>query len=245
MLLAAGFGTRLRPVTDHVPKALVPVDGRPLLDYWLHALFAADIERVLVNTHYLADQVSEFVEGSRFSDRVDLIYEETLLGTAGTVRQNADFARGEPCLVAHADNLCICDFHAFLDFHNTRPSQVAMTLMSFDAPDPTQCGIIEQDNQHIVRNFYEKVENPPSNRANAAVYVMEPEVIDFIRNIEQATPDISIDIIPNFMGHIQAWHNSRYHVDVGTLATYGMAQIAIREQLTFMRDMNWFGGNTG
>ncbi|POF34347.1 nucleotidyltransferase family protein [Roseibium marinum] len=240
ILLAAGFGTRLQPVTDHVPKALVPIDGRPLLEYWLHSLFNSGIEEILINTHYLADQVNELVARSSFRDRIVVVHEKTLLGTAGTIRQNADFCIDGPCIVAHADNLCICDFNAFKAGHENRPASAAMTMMTFEAPDPTQCGIVICDEDGLVREFHEKVPNPPGTRASAAVYIMEPEVVRFIDQMDLESPDLSIDVIPKFLGRIFAWHNDRYHMDIGTLQTYGLAQLDIREQRTFMKAQNWF-----
>src|SRR5579863_4066102 len=88
LLLAAGLGTRLRPVTDSVPKCLVPIQGRPLLDYWLELLLPAPIERVLVNTYYLADQVRAYHAASPWRARVDLVHEAVLFGTGGTVLAN-------------------------------------------------------------------------------------------------------------------------------------------------------------
>src|SRR3954465_6326893 len=95
LLLAAGIGSRLRPITDTTPKCLVEVQGRPLLDYWLDLVFEGGIERVLLNTHWLAPQVEAHVAKSRWADRIDLVYEETLLGTGGTVLANRDWFQGE------------------------------------------------------------------------------------------------------------------------------------------------------
>ncbi|MGH9203514.1 MAG: sugar phosphate nucleotidyltransferase, partial [Vicinamibacterales bacterium] len=84
LLLAAGYGTRLKPLTDAVPKCLVPIRGRPLLDYWLDLLFTDGIEAALINTHHLADRVQAFVAASRWKSRVTLVHEDSLLGTGGT-----------------------------------------------------------------------------------------------------------------------------------------------------------------
>src|SRR5690242_16196932 len=101
LLLAAGMGTRLRPLTDSVPKAMVDIAGRPLLDRWLAMLFAGGIERVLVNTHYLAPVVENFVRSSRWSGSVDLVDEKLLLGTGGTLMANRAWFGGGPLLVTH------------------------------------------------------------------------------------------------------------------------------------------------
>ena len=81
LLLAAGIGSRLRPLTDTTPKCLVRVHDRPLLDYWLDLVFAGGIERALLNTHWLAEQVREHVASSPWRSRIDLVHEDELLGT--------------------------------------------------------------------------------------------------------------------------------------------------------------------
>ena len=86
LLLAAGLGTRLRPITDSVPKCLVPIRGRPLLGYWFDILFRGGVDRALVNLHYHADAVRSFIPASPWRGRIETVYEEKLLGTAGTAR---------------------------------------------------------------------------------------------------------------------------------------------------------------
>src|SRR5258707_13083770 len=105
LLLAAGIGSRLLPITATTPKCLVVINGRPLLDYWLELLFGAGIERVLVNTHWLAEQVGAYARTSRWASRVDLVHEAELLGTAGTVLANREWFQRPPFICAHADNV--------------------------------------------------------------------------------------------------------------------------------------------
>lgn len=96
ILLAAGVGSRLRPLTDHTPKCLVPVGGRPLLAIWFDALVRHGVTEVLLNTHHLADRVGEFVATHTPRGlRVTLFHEPVLLGSAGTVKANRDFVAGE------------------------------------------------------------------------------------------------------------------------------------------------------
>src|SRR4051812_1294147 len=105
LLLAAGRGIRLRPITDTIPKCLVPIHGRPLLDYWLDRLLSNKIDRVLINTHYLADLVRAHAAASPWRSRIDLVHEDELLGTGGTIIANRTFFGRAPFLVGHADNL--------------------------------------------------------------------------------------------------------------------------------------------
>lgn len=217
LLLSAGLGTRLRPITDRVPKCLVPIHGKPLLGYWLDMLFpSGEIERILINTHYLADAVNGFVAASRWRDSIDLVNEDRLLGTGGTVLGNRKYFEGGPFIVAHADNLTRFDVAAFALAHARRPDGVDITMMTFDTDMPRNCGIVELDERGVVVGFHEKVANPPGNHANAAVYIFEPSVIDFLASIGKEVIDISTEVIPEYLGRMHAFHNSDYHRDIGT-----------------------------
>src|SRR5687767_4417606 len=112
LLLAGGLGTRLRPLTDTTPKCLVPIRGRPLLDYWFDAFVRAGIADVLINTHHLPDQVRAYIGQKNASGqfRVAEAYEPTLLGSAGTHHANRDWIKtGDTALIVYADNLSDVD----------------------------------------------------------------------------------------------------------------------------------------
>lgn len=224
LLLAAGLGTRLRPFTDRIPKCLVPIRGRPLLEYWLELLLDDAIEKVLVNTHHLPEAVREFVSESPWRDRITLVHEEVLLGTGGTILRNRDFFCGQPFLVAHADNLTRFDVTAFLHRHAHRPGGTVMTMMTFDTDSPQSCGIVEEDDRGVVIGFHEKVRQPPGNRANGAVYVFEPDILDFLDSVKKDVIDLSTEVIPHFIGRICTYHNSVYHRDIGTLESLRRAE---------------------
>jgi mannose-1-phosphate guanylyltransferase len=224
VLLAAGLGTRMRPLTDVLPKCLAPIRGRPLLEYWFRLLFESEVDRVLVNTHAHAHLVEAYVRSSPWSGQVRTVHERQLLGTGGTLVRNLDFFGDTSVLVAHADNLTQFSLHDFLAAHAARPSRAALTMMTFTTPVPESCGIVTTDARGIVTGFFEKVSHPPGNRANAAVYMMEPEVIRFALDLRKPSVDISTEVLPNFVGRIATWHNGIYHRDIGTLASWREAQ---------------------
>lgn len=228
LLLAAGLGTRLRPLTDRVPKCLVPIRGRPLLAYWLDLLLGAGIERVVVNTHYLPEQVAAFLSTSPHAGRVQAAYEPELLGTGGSIlRHHAAMGPG-PFLVAHADNLSRFDVGAFLACHRARPADCEATMMTFETETPSSCGIVEVDRQGVVTSFAEKPSAPRSRLANGAVYVLEPSVLERLRALGRATADLSTEILPGLVGHMVAFHNAVYHRDIGSPAAYAQAQLDTR-----------------
>jgi mannose-1-phosphate guanylyltransferase len=224
LLLAAGYGTRLRPLTEKIPKCLVPIRGKPLLAYWFDLLLDGGIERLLVNTHYLPTEVQTFVATSRWRNAVELVHEPVLLGTGGTVLQNRYFFGDQAFMVVHSDNLSLFDPRAFTASHMRRPNGCALTMMTFDTDAPETCGIVVLDEQGVVREMHEKVANPPGHRANAAVYIFEPEIASFIESLGKKIVDISTEVLPHFLGRTFSYQNSSYHRDIGSLESLAKAE---------------------
>jgi len=224
ILLAGGIGSRLRPITDTIPKCLVSVHGQPLLDIWLQKLSGYKIGPFLINTHYLPKKVERYVQQSPYKDVVTLVHEPQLLGTAGTVWANREWIGSEPFMLVHADNYCLCDFGCFVKSHQKKPPGIVMTMMTFETSTPETCGILGISEDGIVQAMHEKVEDPPGNIANAAVYIVNPEIFDFA--IFKLTPptDFSAEVIPELLGKIKAWQNSGIHEDIGTPESYRRAQ---------------------
>lgn len=196
---------------------MVEIGGRPLLSYWLDVLNSESIDKILVNTHYLPEKVNDFIKTYNNSQKVEVVFEESLLGTGGTILKNKDFFEAGSFLVAHADNLTLFNLEDFISAHIQRSKFVEMTMMTFDTDAPTTCGIIEAGKDRIVRRFHEKVSNPPGNRANAAVYLFEPTMLNFLEKLGKETIDLSTEVLPFFMGKIQTFHNTEYHRDIGTI----------------------------
>ena len=130
MLLAAGHGNRLRPLTHIWPKCLMPIGERPVLEFWLETLWKCGIYDVLINIHHLPEIVKEFLMRSRFREWVHYVEEPKLLGTAGTLRANMNFFRKSTVLLIHADNWCQCKFMEFLRSHLKRPKGTLMSMMT-------------------------------------------------------------------------------------------------------------------
>ncbi len=227
-LLAAGFGSRLRPLTNTIPKCAVPINGKPLVHYWYDQLSVLEIDAFLVNSHYLPKKMEAVISDLPVSmfKKTNISYESELLGTAGSLLKNIDFLeKSDTVLIAHADNLCLCDFEAFLNAHNNRPSNSLMTMMLFRTPTPESCGVVALNDIGCVLEFHEKVKNPPSNLANGAVYLMDRTFFKWLSEQTELppTPDISLDIIPKLMGKIFTWENQGYHRDIGTPESYQQA----------------------
>jgi mannose-1-phosphate guanylyltransferase len=220
LLLAAGLGTRLRPITNTVPKCLVPIKGRPLLDIWLDRLTRAGIGPFLINTHYLPAQIQTFVNSSLYVNQIFLVNEPALLGTAGTLMANLDFFQNQDGLLIHADNYCLADLLAFKRAHLNRPAHCLMTMMTFRTADPSSCGIVELDAQGVVVGFHEKIANPPGNLANGAVYILSTELLTQMRHNLSTVHDFSVQVLNQFLGRIYSYETSEVFLDIGTLENY-------------------------
>ena len=223
LLLAAGLGTRLQPLTDNIPKCLIAIDGKPLLEYWITMLYKGGVYPLLVNLHHHADKVANFINKCPYREFVTTVFEEKLLGTGGTLLKNRGYFGDEPLMLVHADNLSIFDVQAFVNSHLNRPAGCEITMMTFKTPTPHTCGIIETDEKGCVQAFHEKVANPPGDLANGAVYIVEPSIFIYLAGLNKELIDFSTEVIPHYMGRIYAFHNDVYHRDIGTIESYEMA----------------------
>jgi mannose-1-phosphate guanylyltransferase len=223
ILLSGGYGTRLRPLTLKLPKCLVPIKNKPLLEIWFERLAEAKIGPLLVNTHYLREKVENFVECNKFKDGVTLVHEEILLGTAGTLISNLDFYGNQDGLLIHADNYCLADFAAFQEAHLNRPPECLMTMMTFRTDSPTSCGIVELNEHDIVVGFHEKMSNPPGNLANGAIYILSTELLDMLHTKLFLAKDFSTEIIPHLLGRIYSYEINEILMDIGSIKSYNLA----------------------
>jgi mannose-1-phosphate guanylyltransferase len=215
-VLAAGLGTRLRPLTDTTPKCLVTIGGQPLLHYWIEALHKAGVERCLINTHHLPEPVNDYLESVRKSGRLDIsaVYEPVLLGSAGTIAHNADFvSEDERCLIIYADNLSNVDLEKLLAFDASHDDPFTMLL--FRTRHPERCGIATLDDEGRIVEFVEKPKEPKSSLANAGVYVVSGAAYREIA--EMKAFDLGFDVLPRFAGRMRGFLHGGYHVDIGTL----------------------------
>ncbi len=223
LLLAGGLGTRLRPLTDTLPKCLATIAGRPMLDYWVDQLASAGVSEATVNTHAHADQVRAYLERVNASGRLRLreFYEPTLLGSAGTVAANADLADGvDEVLIIYADNLSDVDLAGMLAYHRTHGD--AATMLLFRAENPKACGIVELDGAARVISFVEKPAEPKSDLANAGVYVLSADA--YREAAAMRAFDLGFDVLPKFVGRMRGWTWEGYHRDIGTLAALEQAR---------------------
>ena len=220
-LLAAGIGSRLRPLTDRMPKCLVAIDDRPLLDLWLEALDRAGAEEVLVNTHHLPDVVSEHLATRTGPPAVRTFHEPELLGSAGTLAANRDWVEGEEFFLAcYADNLTDFDLRSLVGAH--RAARPVATLAVFHSDRPSAGGVVEIDDTGLMVGFTEKPSEPAGDLTNAGIYAFDPRVLAEIDGVRPA--DIGYHLLPKLVGRARAVPVEGYFRDIGTVDSYRLAR---------------------
>ena len=220
-ILAAGHGTRLRPLTEHTPKCLLPIQRVPLLQIWLENCKRAGVTEVLVNAHAHAEQVREFASRQSTGVRVCVSAEQELLGSAGTLAENREFVAEEnEFLVLYGDVLTNLDLGELLRFH--REKRMAAMLGVYRVPDPRRCGIVELDKNGGVKSFVEKPEHPQSDLAFSGVMVARQEIFEYIP--QERPADIGFHLLPKLVGRMAAMETHSFLLDIGTMENYSAAQ---------------------
>jgi mannose-1-phosphate guanylyltransferase len=232
-LLAAGLGTRLRPLTDHIPKCLLPIGGRTLIDIWLDALDHAGVEEVLVNVHHHAELVTAHLTARGRRPAVRITWEPQLRGSAGTLRDHREWVAGDDFFLAiNADNLTDFDLRTLIDAHRATPSLATLAL--FHAPQPSACGIVNLDPDGVIVGFVEKPAAPTGDLANAGLYAFDPAAIDLLDGVEpnqaqlprhaQTPIDIGFHLLPRLVGRARGVLVEGYFRDIGTPESYQHAR---------------------
>lgn len=198
LLLAAGKGERLRPLTNNTPKCMLRVEKRPLLEHWVEKLAAAGFRDIAINLHYLPDCVtSYFGTGTKWGVNIHYSIENELLGTGGAIKKLQRFFEDAPFMVIFADNLSDCNLQAIRDFHEQRKALMTMAVCWIE--DPTSCGIVGFNDDGRIRQFLEKPKPGEvfSNYINAGIYVFDPKIFDFIPAAGYC--DLSLDVLPHLL----------------------------------------------
>jgi mannose-1-phosphate guanylyltransferase len=213
MVLAAGLGTRLRPLTYEITKPMVPVLDRPVMEHILDLLDAHSFEHVIANLHYFPDSIRD-----HFGERLEYRYEPELLGTAGGVRGCADFFGGEPFLVISGDALTDIDLGALVARHE-QTGGIA-TLAVKKVADTREFGVVLHDRDGRITGFQEKPapEEALSDLGNCGIYVFDPRIFDYFP--ERQFVDWAQDVFPVLLENDVPFHIHEvreYWNDVGSL----------------------------
>jgi mannose-1-phosphate guanylyltransferase/mannose-1-phosphate guanylyltransferase/phosphomannomutase len=214
MVLAAGLGTRLRPLTNEITKPMVPVLDRPVMAHILDLLDRHGFEQVVANLHYFPESIKQY-----FGGRLSYRYEEELLGTAGGVRACADFFGDEAFLIISGDALTDIDLSAFVARH--REAGGIATLAVKKVSDTREYGVVLHDREGRITGFQEKP-NPQealSDLGNCGIYIFEPAIFDYFP--DRPFVDWAQDVFPALLEQDVPFHIHEvrdYWNDVGSLS---------------------------
>lgn len=220
--MAAGLGTRLRPITYEIPKPLVPVANRPIMEHILALLARQGFDRVIANLHWFPDTIKRrFGDASSLGIELTYSYEETLLGTAGGVRNVREYFGSEPFLVMAADALSDVDLTALADAH--RANDAIATLAVKRVRNVSEYGVVVTGSDGRIQGFQEKPDPAEalSDLANCMIYVLDPEVFDYFPDKQEV--DFALDVFPALLSNDVPFFvhvTDAYWNDVGSLPEY-------------------------
>src|SRR3954447_2323699 len=222
MVMAAGLGTRLRPLTYEVPKPMVPVVNRPIMEHILALLPRHGFSEVIANLHWFPETIRDrFGDGSSLGVELTYSYEEELMGTAGGVRSVAPFFGDEPFLVMAADALTDIDLAALRAAHDELGG--IATLAVRRVANVSEFGVIIAGSDGRIQGFQEKPDPAEalSDLANCMIYILEPEVFDYFP--DKHSVDFALDVFPALLENDVPFHLhtiDSYWNDVGSLPEY-------------------------
>ena len=247
LILAAGEGTRLRPLTNTIPKVLVPIGDEPLLGIHLEQLKKAGVTEILINTHWLPEPVRDFVATRSADDfKISLAHEPTLLGSAGTFFSNQDFFKNDPhILVLYGDNFTDISYDALLAHHQSRKNLA--TIVCTAVENIEKKGMMIMDAQDRILDFIEK---PPkeeivSNYANSGIYIFNADIFEHLEPLVKdhtktgVVLDFGKDVFPFMLKNnitMHAYPFDGYLVDIGDHAAYAMVNDRVAKLKKFRKN---------
>lgn len=224
ILLSAGYGSRLMPITKNTPKCLVKIGNEHLIDIWIKKLFEAGINKILINTHYLSEKVKNHLKKNNFykKGRIIIKYEKKLLGTAGTLIKNLNFFGKEDGMFLHSDNVTTDNLKKFIKFHKNNIDGFSFSMMSFKTKKPEKSGILKINNKNVLTNFYEKDKRNFGNKANGAIYILSKKMIKSIGKLK--LKDFSTEVIPKYLNEIKVYQTNNFFIDIGDINSLNLAR---------------------
>jgi mannose-1-phosphate guanylyltransferase len=222
IILVGGLGTRLRPITYDVPKALVPLRNRPFIGYMLDFLKSGGLDGAVLSVGYLPTPIQEYLaECDLEGFSVDYAVEDRALGTAGGIKNAACYLRGGgPVVAVNGDVLSGLELKRLIEKHQETDALATITLTSVE--DPTAYGLVEVDHDMVVHRFIEKpaADEVTTSLVNAGIYVLEPEVLEMIQRGQEVSIERAIFPELQAMGRLRAYISSSYWRDIGTPRSY-------------------------
>lgn len=226
-LMAGGFGTRLRPLTEQCPKPLLKVGDKPILELTLERLVDAGFYNIYISTHYLPEMIREhFGDGSKWGVKITYTHEDAPLGTGGALGLLPHEEINEPLLLMNGDLLTTVDFQSLLAFHNKHKCSATMAVRTYEHQVPY--GVVVNED-HCLRSIVEK----PLQKCfvNAGIYVLEPELI---KNVKSGTIVDMPSLLQDCMskgGEVSTFPLNEFWLDIGRIEDFKRAQIESKHLL--------------
>jgi NDP-sugar pyrophosphorylase family protein len=228
LILAGGKGTRLRPLTMHTPKPIMPIANQPFLLYQLELLKRADVHDCILSLSYQPQKIEDKLGDGTFYDmRLSYTVEASPLGTAGAYRNAEELIR-ESTIVFNGDVLTDIDLNEVIHFH--REKNAVATIVLVPVPNPTAYGLVETDKEGRIQRFLEKPkpEEVTCNTINAGIYILEPKVLDYVPEGESYM--FEYGVFPALLKNNEpfyAYIYDGYWRDIGTTASYLQANLDV------------------
>jgi mannose-1-phosphate guanylyltransferase / phosphomannomutase len=176
IILAAGKGTRLKPLTNNIPKVMLPINGKPLLEYTIKLFKKYGIKEIAINLHHLPEKIKDyFGDGKKFGVKIYYSYEPKLLGTAGAIKKIEDFF-DDTFIVFYGDNFTNLNILDMVNYHESKKGIATICLHK----GKSKSSYIEMDSNNKIVKFVEKPKIEKYGWVNSGIYVLEKEVIKFI-----------------------------------------------------------------
>ncbi len=221
VVMAGGFGKRLHPLTDNMPKPMLPVGDQPLISHILSNIKQANIKNVTITTHYLPEKIQEFLgDGTEIGIDINYIHEDTPCGTAGGLQQLKQDTEEENLLVVNGDILTSIDFDALLSFHKENDADLTLAVRPYEFLIPY--GVVEIKDNHV----QSLVEKPKKTYfVNAGIYVLKREVLKYIPSGSKKTDMTDlIDVLLQQKKNVVSFPLHEYWRDIGQHEDYANAQ---------------------
>jgi NDP-sugar pyrophosphorylase family protein len=224
MVLAAGLGERLRPLTETIPKTLLPIAGRPILAWNLLLLKRHGITEAIINLHHLGEQIVEALgDGRRYGMKLAYSHEPSLLGTSGGIKQAEPYLKDGPFLVLNGDTLSECDLTGLIAAHREGGAQA--TLAVREDPEAAKWGSLTIDGRSRILRIKGE---PPGPFMFAGIHILDPAILDAIPPGSGSIIDVYIRLLGDSRP-LQAYRMSGYWSDIGTPERYAQAQRDVAE----------------
>jgi len=238
IVLAGGFGTRLRPLSCSRPKALFPIANKPLIDYILGNLSNSGVDTVIMAVYYMAESLVRYLGPTKYDVGILYSREQRPLGTGGTIKHAMDMLNKEKFMVMNGDLLTDIDLKQLVKYHEEKGGMATIALTTVE--DPTKYGSVEINKEGRIIRFVEKPEHgkAPSNLINAGIYILEPEIFDYIPDGKKVR--IETEIFPQLVEEEQLYgfKTNEFWMDIGEPPDYlrANAEILARQGTSVIPD---------